>query len=547
MAGPEKRSRWAVIAATAGAALALAVAPAAAQTPPLPIPTLNVPPAPTYIGSPATPHPVDGIPATPQNPFMAPNGRSEIHDDGWQTDLSWWGGPLGNQPQQLSSYLAAGLPPGPGRDCGSITFDRQGRVISVCVAASGPTLYMFDPTTLETLATFQLPLRQHLPSNLFQDFTGGGYFYLDNQDRVIAGTTTHHIYVIAETPGAPGFTLVHDYSLTSVVTASEDISSALPDSNGLLWFVTKTDGVVGTLNLSSGQIRTIHLGNGAEGEIENSFATDQNGGVYIATNRKLYRFGAGSDGVPKIVWQVTYPNSGERKPGQVDDGTGTTPTVMPGGYVNITDNADPMDIMVYRTAAHPSKPRQVCQVPIFSKGASADENSIIAAGRSMIAENNYGYTDPTSVQGKTTSPGFVRVDLNANGDGCHTVWTNTTESAPTVVSKLALANGLLYTYTANASGDWYWTALDYRTGQVVYKILAGNGTGYNNNYSGISISPSDTEYVGTLGGILALRDGVTTAQPEPAAATPARRTTHKRRRVKHRISRPARRRAGFTG
>ncbi len=117
----------------------------------------------------------------------------------------------------------------------------------------------------------------------------------------------------------------------------------------------------------------------------------------------------------------------------------------------------------------------------------------------MIAENNYGYTDPTSVEGKTTTPGFVRVDLDATGNGCHTVWTNTTESAPTVVSKLALANGLVYTYTTDSSGDWYWTALDYRTGQVVYKVLAGNGIGYNNNYAGISISPSRHRVRGRTG------------------------------------------------
>jgi hypothetical protein len=179
-----------------------------------------------------------------------------------------------------------------------------------------------------------------------------------------------------------------------------------------------------------------------------------------------------------------------------------------------------MDIMVYRTAVHPTKlvrrhgrlrrvalPRQVCKVPIFSKGASADENSLISAGRIMIAENNYGYSGPSSLFNNVSSPGFVRVDLNKNGNGCHRVWLNTTESAPTVVSKMALADGLVYTYTTDASGDWYWTALDYRTGSLVYKILAGNGFGYNNNYAGISISRSGTEYLGTLGGIIALRDG----------------------------------------
>ena len=114
----------------------------------------------------------------------------------------------------------------------------------------------------------------------------------------------------------------------------------------------------------------------------------------------------------------------------------------------------------------------------------------------------------TSVgNGKITAPGFVRVDMNASATGCRRVWTNTTESAPTVVSKMSLANGLIYSYTTDSGGDWYWTALDYRTGKVVYKVYAGTGLGYNNNYAGISISPAGSEYLGTLGGIIALRDG----------------------------------------
>jgi hypothetical protein len=493
---------------------ALAFAPGAVALGPTPIPSVAVPPPPAYIGSAATARPVRGVAAIPHNPFMAPNGESEIHDDGWQSDIITWGGPLGRAPEQASNSIQ--------HDCGSITFDRRGRVLSVCVGLTGPELYMFDPNTLATLATFNLPPRQSVPSNVFQDFTGGGYFYLDNQDHVVVGTTTHHIEVIAENPGSPGFTLVHDYSLTGVLSSSEDITSALPDSNGLLWFVTKSDGVVGTLNLTTGRIHTVKLGNGTAIEIENSFASDRHGGAYIATNRKLYRFGAGRGGAPKIVWQLTYPNSFVHKPGQVDDGTGTTPTIMPGGYVNITDNADPMDIMVYRTAAHPFRwvrgrhhrrrrvalPRQVCKFPIFQKGASADENSLISAGDTMIAENNYGYSGPTSVQGKTTTPGIVRVDLNRTGRGCHRVWLNLSESAPTVVSKVSLGSGLVYTYTLDdTSGDWYWTALDFRTGKTVYRIYAGTGIGFNNNYAGISISPSGVEYLGMIGGIAALRDG----------------------------------------
>jgi hypothetical protein len=447
---------------------------------------------------------------------MAANGDSEIHDDAWQTDAYTWGGPLGRAPVVSSSLL--------GRDCGSIAFDSHGRLITICIGASGPELYMLDPNTLATLATFGLPPRQSLPNpaTIYQDFTGGGYFYLDSHDRVVTSTTTHHIFVIAETAGG-GFEKVGDYDLTGVVSSSENITSALPDWRGLVWFVARTDGVVGTLNLATGAVRVIRLGSGSNGEIENSFAADQHGGVYIATNRRLYRFEEGRGGAPQAVWQVTYTNSGVHKPGQVDDGTGTTPTVMPGGYVNITDNADPMDVVVYRTAVRPVArvrrggrlrvvrlPRLVCRVPVFGRGASADENSLIVAGRSMIVENNYGYTGPASVEnGGVTAPGFARVDLNRNGRGCHHVWTNTTDSAPTVVSKLSIANGLIYTYTkgAGSSDPWYWTALDFRTGRAVYRQLAGTGLGYNNNYAGIAVSRAGTEYLGTLGGIISLRDG----------------------------------------
>jgi hypothetical protein len=148
---------------------------------------------------------------------------------------------------------------------------------------------------------------------------------------------------------------------------------------------------------------------------------------------------------------------------------------------------------------------------VFSRGASSNENSIIVAGRAMIVENNYGYASPGDVSaGKLTAPGFTRVDLDRNGRGCHVVWRNTTERAPTVVSKLSIANGLVYTYTKDPGplDPWYWTTLDFRTGNTVYQQLSGTGSfGYNNNYAGIALGPNGTAYLGTLAGIIAFRDG----------------------------------------
>ncbi|MEU8895353.1 hypothetical protein [Nocardia sp. NPDC048505] len=485
----------------AAALAACLLVPASAGAGPIPsVPPLDVP---EFVGDPATADPITGLAAIPQHLFLAPNGNSGLHNDGWMSDTYTRPGPLGVGTRVNSLFLAS--------ECGSVAFDRAGRIIATCLGAQ-PGLYLIDPRSLQVLGKYALPGRppgEILKPGFFTNFGGGAYFYVDHQDRAVVGTGNGHILVLAQNPTATGFTLVRDYDLTTVLRPGETLNSALPDANGLLWFVAKTNGVVGTLDLETGATQVIRLGNGAQGQIQNSFAVGAAGEVYIATNRELLRFDAGPGKTPAVTWRVTYANGGQHKPGQVDDGTGTTPTVLPGGYVAITDNSDPMHVVVYRTAPDAAQ-RQVCSVPVFAKGASNTENSLIGAGRSLIVENNYGYTGPDATMlGATTTPGFARVDLDDDGNGCHLVWTNTTEAAPSVVPKLSLATGLIYTYTkgTQATDPWYWTALDYRTGELVWKRLSGSGVGFNNNYAGIALGPDGTAYLGTLGGLVSLRDG----------------------------------------
>jgi len=172
--------------------------------------------------------------------------------------------------------------------------------------------------------------------------SGGGYFYLDNRDRAVVPTTTRHVFVLAV--GAAGFTQERDYDLTGAVAAGDKIISALPDWSGRLWFAS-TRGVVGTV-APSGQVRAKQLGEG----ISNSFAVDDQGGVYVVTQKALYRLDAAADGSPAVSWREQYRNSGIAKPGQSDAGSGTTPTVMEGGRVSIADNDDPMNVVVYKKA-----------------------------------------------------------------------------------------------------------------------------------------------------------------------------------------------------
>ncbi|MBH0778605.1 NHL repeat-containing protein [Nocardia bovistercoris] len=466
-----------------------------------PIPSL--PAGPEFLGAPAIAAPITGVAPVPRNPHLAANGDSGIHNDGWMSDTYTRPGPLGNATRVDSLLL--------GSECGSVAFDRAGRIVTTCLGAA-PGLYLIDPAAMTVLGRYPLPGREpgeFLKPDGFSNFGGGGYFYLDGQDRAVVGGSDGHLRIFAETPAADGFTLVGDHDLTGVLQPGETLNSALPDSDGLIWFVAKTNGVVGTLDPESGVAEVIRLGSGTEGQIENSFAVGSSGDVYVATNREMLRLDAGHDGAPSVTWRVTYANSGVRKPGQVDDGTGTTPTVLPGGYVAITDNADPMNVVVYRTAPEVAR-REVCAVPVFARGASATENSLIGAGNALIVENNYGYTGPRStLLGATTTPGFARVDIDPDGAGCTRVWAEDTEAAPSVVPKLSLATGLIYTFTKGAepTDPWYWTALDFRTGALVWKRLAGAGFGFNNNYAGIALGPDGAAYLGSLGGLMSLRDG----------------------------------------
>ena len=474
---------------------------------------------PAFTGAPATPSPVFA-PEPPRHPHMAPNGRSNIHNDGYMTDTYQGAGPLGKDMTRVSTFLS--------HECASLTFDTKDRIVAICVGLEAPILEMFDPKTLDSLASTVLPPRMGASTGLFTDFSGGGYFYLDDKDRVIAPTNSRHLFVIGETP-APGLEMQADYDLTKVVPMGDKIVSALPDWAGRIWFASSA-GAVGFVDPTDGSIKSLDT----KEPMGNSFSVDEDGGVYIVTDKAMYRFDASPSGVV-TTWRESYDNIGIKKPGQTEAGSGTTPTVIQPDLVAITDNADPMNVVVYKRAAQVEGARQVCKIPVFDKGASNTDQSLIATPTSIVVENNYGYANPAAVQeGKTTTPGLERIDLDPGG-GCHKVWRSN-EVSPSAVAKLSLANGIVYTYTKPARDDgedgWYLTAIDFATGKTLWRALGGEGLGYNNNYAPITLGPDGAAFVGVLGGLVSLRDAAPSAVP---AAQPKLRLNVRRFRDRRRV------------
>lgn len=475
------------------------------------LPNEKVKPVPKFIGQPAVAQPITGATPVPQNPFMAESPWNCIHDDSYQSDTYPNSGPLGIDPVVTSTWL--GPPEGPMGLVVGMTFDRTNNLLiagsikgDVAAGTAWVQLRLIDIATLATLAIFDLPKETGIGAGFRP---AGAYFYMDNHNRIVIGTKDRTVWLVSYSYNSGKWSFHHEneanpWDLSTVIPETDEIEALQPDWSGRLWFTSK-GGVVGTVDTGTGTvIGSIAL----PGErIVNGHAAGEEGGVYIASTLAMYRFDADSSGKPTITWRTTYDAGTHVKAGQTDIGTGTTPTLMADKYVTISDNGQPrMHVLVYDR----KDGRLVCAEPVFQPGAASNENSLIATDTSIIVENNFGYKDTTSTtHGRTTKPGMARVDVE-NGT-CRTVWTNESVSIPTVISKMSLANGLIYTYTKpkapGATDPWYFTAIDFRTGETVWNVLAGLGIIFNNHYAGAYLGPDGTLYVGVLGGIVAMRDG----------------------------------------
>ncbi len=479
-----------------GAAGLLLVAAAAAGSPASADLSTSALFLPVYIGAPATPDPIQH-PPIPQHPYLSPNGTNSMHNDAYASDAYEVSGPLGIKPQVKTASYGV-------RECATMAFDSHGRIVGLCGGLEGFRMMVIDPVTLAPISELMTGTRDLTSgANPFTDICGGTYFFLDGQDRAYPTTVDKAVWQIQVRPNG---TLAKErvWSLKAHMPAADCLIATMPDWAGRVWFFTQ-QGVVGTLDRATGTVKTTHLPAG-EG-VTNSVATDETGGMYVVSTHGLYRLDATSDGTPEVTWRETYDRGTRLKPGNLSQGSGTTPTLLGDKWVAINDNADPKtQVLVYdrRTGV---TDRLHCMVPVLRENAGTTDNSLVAAGNSFIIENNYGYQSPaTTLLGQSTTPGLARVLVE--DDGCHVAWESN-EIAPTSVPKASLGNGLLYAYTkpaGNLLDPWYFTAIDIRTGKTVWSRLTGLGITYNNHYASIYLGPDGAAYIATLTGLVKITD-----------------------------------------
>ena len=288
-----------------------------------------------------------------------------------------------------------------------------------------------------------------------------------------------------------------------------------------------------------GRFRSLFLGKSefAE-EIQNSFSVGPDG-VYIVSNVALYklRFNAETKKIELDPnWKKTYAqgdlvydNDHKIKPGHLNDGSGTTPTLIGNRFVAIVDNGpESVHLNVFRQ----KDGSLVSKLPLFEPGKGAVENSVVAYHDHLVVANTYGYFDP--FKENDTAGGIMRFDYDKASDTYveREGWPAAGHiDGKTATPKVSTARGLLYVYQREEEPtlghrDWVLTAIDFRTGWRVFSIKgyfnkgefddnvlrivqnAALGKGnydrkvFNNIWGTFTFGPDNTVYLGAYRGFL---------------------------------------------
>ena len=197
-----------------------------------------------------------------------------------------------------------------------------------------------EPTPIEgssTSSSFQALINLD-PSIIMTDTSGGAYYYLDDQDRVVLADSRQRIVRIGHRQQKNGeweLYLENSWDLSSDVPNDcqdwgnwfpsgecDPITAVMPDNEGLIWWVTRM-GRVGTLDPKTGRVK----GTRFEGEeIQNGFSVSSEA-VYIVTDHATYAMTTNAYGTPEVLWRESYDRGSGKKVGSINQGSGTPPTL----------------------------------------------------------------------------------------------------------------------------------------------------------------------------------------------------------------------------
>ena len=529
--------------------------------------------APACAGDDAPEPAASALPAVPPaNPYLADSEYPVSH----------------HNPAQQDSTMLEG-PTGPTRTLTDRDFDWQflgpghfGSVISgaypdgrrVIWSNGGDRIAKLDAETFEVLATYPLPGKEQWTAAQADAALEALYEAPPERQpteaialaaRTLVGLAG--VYTMIDRDGnlylsdATGLTLYGDADPTDpaseiVVRARWDmpasVSGALVGMNMTYdgWIILVTEH--GDVLAVSRDLATVHTtrmahsetaadytaaaeaaGRTGYGWVRNSYAIDDEGGIYIVSNDYMHRVvwtgDALSTDAADGAWAEPYRN-------ETGLGSGATPALMGFGddedhLVVLTDGDTVMNVTAFWRDEIPDDWQQVDGAPSrriagFARADMGDperaaiqtEQATVVAGYGALVVNN----EPASVppgypEGRArsllagylgnderfTPHGMQKFAWDPAGRTLSEAWTNPDVASPNSVPFVSLGTGVVYTVGARG-GDWTLEAVDWDTGEPAFHYVLP-GDAYNSLFAGVTLDQDGNIVYGTPFGKMRIR------------------------------------------
>lgn len=278
-------------------------------------------------------------------------------------------------------------------------------------------------------------------------------------------------------------------------------------------------------------------------ENSNSIASDEDGGIYVVTNRAQYRVDWNGKRL-RTRWATPYKTgrqAGAYTSSNRRAGSGQSPDVVSAGpgsekFIVIGDG-QPLLHLLYLRAKDGSV---ACEVPVDFGRADAtktsSEQSILTRGYASIVTDNTVPNEEVirrlpgaaktlanlflGPEG-TVAKGIERIDWDPRRKRCVTRWANPEASVPNAVPSMSSATGLIYGI-ANRQGTWGLQGIDFKTGRDALWVPASASPSENSFFAMTTVGPQDSIWTGTPFGLSIYRSADPLPPPPKRRAAPPR-------------------------
>lgn len=493
--------------------------------------------------------------ASPYNPWLADSAWPQMHQGPWQQGSATAPGPTSASQLGDPQFVATGLV-----NIGLLQSPIYPNGQRVFWGGTIDQVYKLAVTDGKLRKVASTSRYATALSNVRTPFAGA-YTALRFDNTYLTGSGRTVLAYRDANPGDMNSSITLYKRFEIPASVAPDPASGTPDHitgmnllfDGKIAVATRY-GAVGVIDIESGVGKFVRVADGQK--ISNSIAVARDGGIYVVSNREMYRFqwnGGGTwasssldsplDGNCATCWRQAY-HVDPPAPGMLGDGSGSTPSLMgPNGeYVVITDGARVTNLTVYRTGVLTGgQPRKVAAIPVdFGQGASraqtASEQSVLVSGYGMaVVSNDYRSVetigndlpwwlkpllDPllampvmqnidaarvtlTAYTPKHQPLGVQKFSFDPAAGALRSDWSRLDISCPNSVPSMSETSGRFYCVGAK---DLSWTieSVEWLTGQNHFRKYIGLLPRYNSFYAPTELDGNGGMIYGSVDGVVYL-------------------------------------------